>query len=128
MCYKADIKSLRLDQLDFRVIEDKVNEPVLDVEVKTEITDSLDDVLQVCWDVFLKFDPFFHVSVRYSMNVVKDGQRDGVEDIELLKKRASYPILAELSWLIATLTKSHGAIPLVIDPSELLELGGIEID
>ncbi|NMA61569.1 MAG: hypothetical protein GX956_06795 [Firmicutes bacterium] len=124
MKYEADSSSLSLIDLGFKVFPlEEDAEPDLKFKIEVETPDISAEYFRVLWDLSLVFSPLFSVHASYEMDV-RSVESKSVEKEGILTE-ASYPVLAEFSLLVSTLTQAVGVVPLVISPSEFRELAGI---
>ncbi|NLJ74928.1 MAG: hypothetical protein GX331_08055 [Firmicutes bacterium] len=121
---QPEVNGLALLKLEFNVFpSDNATETDLNVKINTSTDEIGNSVISLIWDISLELESIFKVRAEYDMLVSKG--KNHINDLERLTYEVSYPVLAEFSMLVGTLTKSMGMIPLVLDTNELSELGGL---
>ena len=119
--------SSELKELSFKQII--VEEDLGDIEasIQARVVHEDDKYFEVLVTFGLGFDGAgpFELSGKMVGNYRKNA---GMDAKRLLKEAPTvlYPIAAEISLLVATLTRSISRIPLIISPDTLVELSGLE--
>lgn len=124
MKYDIEIEFLRLTELKFEELESDGQDSTPSFTMEVELDQGTQEITVMSWVLTFEFSSIFRIRALYLAYISSD---DNVFDKEETISATYYGVLSEFAVLIATLTKSFGSTPLIMEAKNLMDLGGYKV-